>query len=82
LILSFVSVHSTPFLDIFAKGYVTYMPTVLPVDRLGEPVFHLSFDFIMSRLLFTLTGVVFFQKLSTKQKVPNRSQKHKKHKKV
>ncbi|BCN29193.1 hypothetical protein [Anaeromicropila herbilytica] len=70
LVLSLVSFNSTPFLDIFAKGYVAYMPTVLPVDHLGEPVFRLSLDFIMSRLLFTLVGMVLyvasFKKLSRK----------------
>jgi hypothetical protein len=70
LILSLMSFHSTPFIDISAKGYITDMPTVLPVDKLGEPVFRLSFDFIMSRLLFTLVGVVLyvasFKKLSEK----------------
>lgn len=70
LILSLISFNSTPFIDIFAKGYVTYMPTVLPVDSLGEPVFSLSLDFIMSRLTFTLVGMVLyvasFKKLSRK----------------
>ncbi|MFA9463097.1 MAG: hypothetical protein ACERKN_02285 [Velocimicrobium sp.] len=70
MILSLISFNSTPFIDIFAKGYVTYMPTVLPVDRIGEPVFSLSFDFIVSRLLFTLVGLVLyvasFKKLSKK----------------
>ncbi|MPQ34042.1 hypothetical protein E4V42_21850 [Clostridium estertheticum] len=70
LILSLISFNSTPFIDIFAKGYVTYMPTVLPVDSLGEPIFSLSSDFIMSRLLFTLVGMVLyvasFNKLSGK----------------
>lgn len=70
LILSLMSFNSTPFIDIFAKGYVTYMPTVLPVDSFGEPVFSLSFGFIMSRLLFTLVGMVLyvasFKKLSEK----------------
>lgn len=70
LILSLISFNSTPFIDIFAKGYVTYMPTVLSVDSLGEPVFSLSLDFIMSRLLFTLVGMVLyvasFKKLSGK----------------
>jgi hypothetical protein len=60
LILSLISFNSTPFADIFAKGYVTSMPAVLPVDSLGEPVFRLSFDFIMSRLLFTLVGMVLY----------------------
>lgn len=68
LILSLISFNSTPFIDIFAKGYVTYMPAVLPVDSLGEPVFSLSFDFIMSRVLFTLVGMILyvasFKKLS------------------
>ena len=70
LILSLISFNSTPFIDIFAKGYVTYMPTVLPVDSFGEPVFSLSLDFIMSRLTFTLVGMVLyvasFKKLSRK----------------
>ncbi|OBR93537.1 MULTISPECIES: hypothetical protein [Clostridium] len=70
LILSLMSFNSTPFIDIFAKGYVTYMPTVLPVDSLGEPVFRLSLDFIMSRLTFILVGMVLyvlsFKKLSGK----------------
>lgn len=70
LILSLISFSSTPFIDIFAKGYVTYMPTVLPVDSLGEPVFNLSLNFIMSRLIFTLVGMVLyvasFKKLSGK----------------
>ncbi|GAA0115033.1 hypothetical protein [Clostridium senegalense] len=70
LILSLISFNSTPFIDIFAKGYVTYMPTVLPVDSLGEPVFSLSFNFIMSRLIFTLVGMVLyvasFKKISRK----------------
>lgn len=70
LILSLISFNSTPFIDIFAKGYVTYMPAVLPADSLGEPVFSLSLDFIMSRLLFTLVGMVpyvaSFKKLSKK----------------
>lgn len=70
LILSLISFNSTPFIDIFAKGYVTYRPTILPVDSLGEPVFSLSLDFIMSRLTFTLIGLVLyvasFKKLSGK----------------
>lgn len=70
LILSLISFNSTPFIDIFAKGYVTYMPTVLPVDSLDEPVFRLSLDFITSRLTFTLVGMVLyaasFKKLSRK----------------
>ena len=70
LILSLISFNSTPFIDIFAKGYVTYMPTVLPVDSLGEPAFSLSLNFIMSRLLFTPVGMVLyvasFKKLSRK----------------
>ncbi|WP_027626303.1 hypothetical protein [Clostridium lundense] len=70
LILSLISFSSTPFIDIFAKGYVTYMPTVLSVDSFGEPVFSLSLDFIISRLIFTLVGMVLyvasFKKLSEK----------------
>jgi hypothetical protein len=70
LILSSVSINSTPFADIFAKGYVTYMPTVVTVNSLGEPVFHLSFGFILSRLLITLAGMAIytasFKKLSEK----------------
>ncbi|APH13509.1 ABC-2 transporter family protein [Clostridium sporogenes] len=70
LILSLISFNSIPFIDIFAKGYVTYMPTVLPVDSLSEPVFSLSLNFIMSRLLFALVGMVLyvasFKKLSGK----------------
>ncbi|NMM65865.1 hypothetical protein HBE96_25135 [Clostridium sp. P21] len=70
LILSLVSFNSTPFIDVFAKGYVTYMPTVISVDSLGEPIFSLPLNFIMSRLLFTLVGMVLyvasFKKLSRK----------------
>lgn len=70
LVLSFISFNSTPFIDIFAKGYVTYMPTVISVDSLGEPVFSLSLNFIISRLIFTLVGMVLyvasFKKLSRK----------------
>lgn len=60
LILSLISFNSTPFIDIFAKGYVTYMPTILPIDSLGEPIFSLSSHFIMSRLIFTLVGIVLY----------------------
>lgn len=56
LIGSWVTLGSNVFIDVFAKGYVTYMPTLVPVDSLGEPVFRLSLAFIMSRLLFTLIG--------------------------
>ncbi|WPC43735.1 hypothetical protein [Clostridium sp. JS66] len=70
LILSLISFNNAPFIDIFAKGYVTYMPTVLSVDSLGEPVFSLSLNFIMSRLIFTLIGMILyvasFKKLSGK----------------
>jgi hypothetical protein len=61
LLLSLINFSSTPFIDIFSKGYITYMPTILPVDSLGEPVFSLSLDFIMSRLLFTLIGMVLYR---------------------
>jgi hypothetical protein len=60
LILSWTSFNSTAFIDIFAKGYMTYMPAVVPVDSLGEPVFHLSLEFIMSRLLFALVGLISY----------------------
>jgi len=60
LLLSLIGFSSMPFCDIFAKGYITYMPKVLPVDSLGEPVFRLSLDFIMSRLILTLIGVVLY----------------------
>lgn len=60
LLWSMTSFSSTPFLDVFAKGYVTFMPTILPVDALGEPIFKLSFAFIMSRLVITLVGVLLF----------------------
>ncbi|WP_411680633.1 hypothetical protein [Clostridium thailandense] len=60
LILSLISFSSTPFIDTFAKGYVTYMPTILPVDSLGEPAFSLSLAFIMSRLLFTIIGMFLY----------------------
>ncbi|ADK15773.1 MULTISPECIES: hypothetical protein [Clostridium] len=70
LILSLISFNSAPFIDIFAKGYVTYMPTVISVDSLGEPIFSLHLNFIMSRLIFTLVGMVLyaasFKKLSGK----------------
>lgn len=60
LIWSLIGTSSTPFIDIFAKGYITYMPAGLPVDSFGEPVFSLSFDFIMSRLLITVIGIVLY----------------------
>ncbi|OPJ64791.1 hypothetical protein [Clostridium oryzae] len=70
LILSLISFNKAPFIDIFAKGYVTYMPTVLPVDSIGEPVFRLSLNFIVSRFVFILVGMVLymtsFKRLSIK----------------
>lgn len=60
LILSLVNFNNAPFIDIFAKGYVSYMPTILPVDGLGEPVFILSSHFIISRFIFTLVGIMLY----------------------
>ncbi len=70
LILSLISFNSSPFIDIFAKGYVTYMPTVISVDSVGEPIFSLPLNFIMSRFIFTLVGMglyaASFKKISGK----------------
>lgn len=60
LIGSWVTLGSTVFIDVFAKGYVTYQPSLMPVDRFGEPVFRLAWGFIWSRLLFTLVGAVLY----------------------
>ncbi|AWI06314.1 hypothetical protein [Clostridium drakei] len=60
LVLSLVNFNNAPFIDIFAKGYISYMPTILPVDGLGEPVFILSSHFIISRLIFTLVGIMLY----------------------
>jgi hypothetical protein len=60
LLLSWINIDSTPFIDVFAKGYVTHRPIVLPVDRLGEPIFRLSVDFVISRLLLIAAGVVLY----------------------
>lgn len=69
LLLSLIGFKSTPFLDIFAKGYVMKMPALLPTDSLGEPAFGLSFDFIASRLLISFIGiglyVASFKKLTS-----------------
>lgn len=60
LILSLVNFNNAPFIDIFAKGYASYMPTILPVDGFGEPVFILSSHFIISRIIFTLVGIMLY----------------------
>ncbi|AKA67235.1 hypothetical protein [Clostridium scatologenes] len=60
LILSLVNFNNAPFIDIFAKGYASYMPTILPVDGFGEPVFILSSHFIISRIIFTLIGIMLY----------------------
>lgn len=60
LILSLVSLNYTPYIDLFAKGYVTSMPRNVPVDIVGEPVFRLSFDFILSRVLITVIGIALY----------------------
>jgi hypothetical protein len=66
LILSLIVLNRTPYIDIFAKGYVTNMPTVLPVNNFGEPIFKVSFDFILSRILITLIGIALYMASSKK----------------
>lgn len=58
IMLSLLSFDVIPFLDIFAKGYITNAPKIAELDSLGEPIFNLSLTFIMSRILFLLLGIV------------------------
>lgn len=71
MLLSLMSFHITPFIDIFAKGYIVHTPKVAGLDITGEPIFKLSIDFIISRFLFSLLGIFLFllttQKSSLKQ---------------
>lgn len=60
LLGSLINFNGPLFLDVFAKGYVTRMPAVLPVDISGEPVFRLSPDFIWSRVIFLAAGIFFY----------------------
>ncbi len=59
-ILSAVSVTSSPFLDIFANGYINAQPLLVAVDSTGEPLFILSLQFILSRMLFALIGLATY----------------------
>lgn len=60
LVLSLMQSNLNVMFDVFGKGYVTYMPTILPVNESFEPVFWLSLDFLMSRIFFASIGLLLY----------------------
>lgn len=55
--LSILELNVNPFLDVFAKGYITASPLLVQVDQTGEPLFILSSAFVISRFLFSGLGL-------------------------
>ncbi|MDR1522125.1 MAG: hypothetical protein LBS28_04660 [Streptococcaceae bacterium] len=56
LILSFLKIEMSPFLDIFAKGFINHEPFILPLGLSGEVDFKLSLIFIISRIILIFFG--------------------------
>ena len=66
--LSILELGINPFLDVFAKGYITASPLLVPVDQTGEPLFMLSSVFVMSRVLFLVLGLALIWRALSKNR--------------
>jgi hypothetical protein len=60
LILSFLNFNTSPFLDIFTKGFVWHTPSTLPIGIDGDAIFKVSVSFILSRIFLIALGLLGF----------------------
>ena len=60
LILSFLNFNTSPFLDIFTKGFVWHTPRTLPIGVDGDAIFKVSISFILSRIFLIALGLLGF----------------------